>query len=194
MKNRLLAAAILILPLALFIYFWCQPEAVKNSPAGPDKLAQDAAVASALAKQNPATVALIESNFARVQPQSANTSSGTILSSPVSAGPPAPLQFTNFSPAIVLENMSRAVRQYGAMFGGNPVGTYPEIASQLSGNNPRHINFLNAEAGMRVNENGELVDPWGRPYFFHQLSGHEMEIRSAGADGRLWTPDDLVAR
>ena len=88
--------------------------------------------------------------------------------------------------------MSRAVRQYGAMFGGNPVGTNPEITSQLSGNNPKHVNFLNAEAGMRINENGELVDPWGRPYFFHQISAHEMEIRSAGADGKMWTSDDLV--
>jgi len=90
--------------------------------------------------------------------------------------------------------MSRAVRLYGAMFGGNPVGTNPEITSQLSGNNPKHINFLNAEAGMRINENGELVDPWGRPYFFHQISAYEMEIRSAGADGKMWTPDDFVRR
>jgi hypothetical protein len=194
MKSRALAALILILPLALFLYFWHHPDAVKNSPAGPDKISQDAAVASALAKQNPATVALIESNFARVPPPPADASSEMTTSAPPTSGAPAPLLFTNFSPAIVLENMSRAVRQYGAMFGGNPVGTNPEITSQLSGANPKHLNFLNAEAGMRVNENGELVDPWGRPYFFHQLSAHEMEIRSAGADGRLWTPDDLVAR
>ena len=47
---------------------------------------------------------------------------------------------------------------------------------------------------MRVNENGEMVDPWGTPYFFHQLSGHEMEIHSAGPDKIMWTFDDLVAR
>jgi len=90
--------------------------------------------------------------------------------------------------------MGRTIRQYGARFGGNPVGSNPEITRQLSGGNPRHINFLNADAGMRVNENGELVDPWGKPYFFHQLSGQEMEIRSAGPDGIMWTPDDLVSR
>ena len=36
------------------------------------------------------------------------------------------------------------------------------------------------------------VDPWGTPYFFHQLSSTEMEIRSAGPDKRLWTDDDVV--
>ena len=77
--------------------------------------------------------------------------------------------------------MRRAIRNYGARFGGNPVGTNPEITSQLAGNNPKHINFLNAEAGMRVNANGELIDPWGTPYFFHQLSGTDMEIHSGRA-------------
>jgi hypothetical protein len=90
--------------------------------------------------------------------------------------------------------MSRAIRQYGEMFGGNPVGTNPEITSQLSGNNPKHINFLGARPGMRVNGNGELVDPWGTPYFFHQLSGADTEVRSAGPDKILWTSDDLVVR
>jgi len=36
------------------------------------------------------------------------------------------------------------------------------------------------------------VDPWGTPYFFHQLSGKEMEIHSAGPDKMMWTADDLV--
>jgi hypothetical protein len=51
---------------------------------------------------------------------------------------------------------------------------------------------LDAAAGMRMNENGELVDPWGAPCFFHQISGSDMEIRSADADGKMWTADDLV--
>ena len=45
-----------------------------------------------------------------------------------------------------------------------------------------------------VNEKGELVDPWGTPYFFHQLSAMEMEIRSAGPDRIMWTEDDLVIK
>jgi hypothetical protein len=102
--------------------------------------------------------------------------------------------FTNLPPAVVLENVRHAIRDYAARFGGNPVGTNPEIARALGGENPRHVNFLDQQAGMRLNEKGELVDPWGVPFFFHQLSAQEMEIRSAGPDRRMWTDDDLVTR
>lgn len=89
--------------------------------------------------------------------------------------------------------MQKTIRLYGSTFGGNPVGTNPEITRQLQGENPKRINFLKPD-GNRVNSNGELVDPWGTPYFFHQLSGTEMEIHSAGPDRRMWTADDLVTR
>jgi hypothetical protein len=95
---------------------------------------------------------------------------------------------------VVLQNVRRAVHQYGEMFGGNPVGTNPEITSQLTGNNPRHINFIDPQPGTRINGLGELVDAWGTPYFFHQISGSEMEIHSAGPDKIMWTSDDLVAK
>ena len=89
--------------------------------------------------------------------------------------------------------MRTTIRQYGLAFGGNPVGTNPEITKALNGDNPKQINFLTQD-GNRVNEKGELVDPWGTPYFFHQLSAMEMEIRSAGPDKIMWTTDDLVIK
>jgi hypothetical protein len=86
------------------------------------------------------------------------------------------------------------VRLYGSTMSGNPVGTNPEITSALNGNNPKQARFLDPDAGLRINDKGELIDPWGTPYFFHQLSGAEMEIRSAGPDKTMWTADDLVTR
>ena len=182
MKKWAIVAAVII--FALGIGFFLSRNRTKTA-------APDAAVAQALAKQDTNTVAIIQSNFAKIQtPNIPNTAA--IPAPPVPAGPPATLQFTSFDPEIVLEDMARAIRQYGAMFGGNPVGTNPEITSQLNGNNPKHINFLDASQGMRVNENGELIDPWGTPYFFHQISGTDMEIHSAGPDRIMWTADDLV--
>ncbi len=108
--------------------------------------------------------------------------------------PPDTNEAANLPPETVLENMRRAVRQYGEMFGGNPVGTNPEITAQLAGDNPKHINFINPQPGLRTNEKGELIDPWGTPYFFHQISGTEMEIHSAGPDKSMWTDDDLVVK
>lgn len=98
------------------------------------------------------------------------------------------------TPTVVLENLRLVFRNYCARFGGNPVGTNPEITRALNGGNPGHIEFLNPKDGMRLDNKGELVDNWGTPFFFHQLSGTEMEIHSAGPDRKMWTPDDLVIK
>ena len=103
------------------------------------------------------------------------------------------MESVSLPPKTILENMGRTIQQYASMFGENPVGTNPEITSALQGDNPKHINFLKQD-GNRVDEKGELVDPWGTPYFFHQISGHEMEIRSAGPDRVMYTGDDLVTK
>ncbi len=164
-------------------------------PAAPSKsdAEQNAVVSKALANQNSNTVAIIESNFAQVQPPPAYLGPAVAVATPA-AGPPSPLQFTNLEPETVMQNMSRAIHQYGDMFGGNPVGTNPEITRQLNGNNPKHMKFISEEAGLHVNENGELVDSWGTPFFFHQISGSEMEIHSAGPDKIMWTQDDIVSK
>jgi hypothetical protein len=94
----------------------------------------------------------------------------------------------------VMENMRSVFRQYSARLGGNPVGTNPEITAALTGQNPKQIQFLNPEDGLRINSKGELVDAWGTPFFFHQLSAKEMEIHSAGPDRAMWTDDDLVIK
>src|SRR6267378_2100064 len=105
---------------------------------------------------------------------------------------PEPLP--GLTPAAVLQNMRSVVRDYGARFGGNPVGNNREITAKLNGGNPKQIVFLKEDDGMRINQRGELVDNWGTPFFFHQISGTEMEIRSAGPDRKMWTADDLVLR
>jgi len=93
----------------------------------------------------------------------------------------------------VLDKARVVIGNYRAAFGENPVGTNPEITAALTGKNSKQINFV-AGSGLRVNEKGEMVDAYGTPFFFHQISGHEMEIHSAGQDRVMWTSDDLVTR
>ena len=190
MKKPIPAAILLLLLIGVFIYLWRHPHSAKTHTSGENLSSSGLVASSAPARPNPGAAAVIASNIAPV-PAPASGNAGAIAVPP--PGQPGPLQFTNFSPEIVLENMGRAIRQYGQMFGGNPVGTNPEITQQLSGNNPKHINFINSDAGMRVNADGNLVDPWGTPYFFHQISGYDMEIHSAGPDRIMWTSDDLVS-
>jgi hypothetical protein len=72
---------------------------------------------------------------------------------------------------------------------GNPVGENAEITAALLGANAHRFAFI--RPGHRaINASGELVDRWGTPFRFHQLSGTHMEIRSAGPDRKFGTPDD----
>jgi hypothetical protein len=180
--------------IAVALYFFHYQ--LSQFTASPQKTVeqQNAAVSQALANQSTQTVAIIESNFARVQsppPAEATPGSAARIIIPP-AGEASPPEFSNVPPEIAVENMSRAIRQYGGLFGGNPVGDNADFTRQLSGQNPKHINFITTEAGIQVNGNGELVDPWGTPYFFHQLSGSDTEVRSAGPDKVMWTADDIV--
>ena len=97
-------------------------------------------------------------------------------------------------PVTALENLRSAFHQYAARFGGNPVGDNAEIAAALTGQNVRQQVFVTSDDGVRTDRQGRLVDNWGTPYFFHQLSRTETEIRSAGPDKRMWTSDDLVMK
>lgn len=76
---------------------------------------------------------------------------------------------------------------------GNPVGSNAEITQHLldSGDPQQPIPL---PTGLRTNDHGELCDHWGTPYFFHQQSGTEMEVRSAGPDRKFWTDDDREAK
>ena len=97
-------------------------------------------------------------------------------------------------PVTALENLRSAFHRYAARFGGNPVGDNAEITAALTGQNVRQQVFVTSDDGLRTDRQGRLVDNWGTPYFFHQLSRTETEIRSAGPDKRMWTSDDLVRK
>jgi hypothetical protein len=95
-------------------------------------------------------------------------------------------------PDRAMQTLRIAFRNYGQRFHGNPVGNNAEITASLNGKNPGQVLFLGESPSL--NDKGELVDAWGTPYFFHQLSSTDLDIRSAGADRTMWTADDLATR
>jgi hypothetical protein len=74
---------------------------------------------------------------------------------------------------------------------GNPVGLNVEITASLTGRNKLRLDLIPADHPA-INVAGELCDRWGSPFIFHQISGDNMEFRSAGPDRVAYTEDDRV--
>jgi hypothetical protein len=91
------------------------------------------------------------------------------------------------------ENIGLMLRDFRSALGENPTGSNAEIMKAIMGGNKKGAQ-LGPPTGMALNQEGELVDRWGTAYFFHQLSGNEMEVRSAGPDRKLYTSDDIVGK
>jgi hypothetical protein len=192
MKKFWACVAIIAIVAGLFFLLHSKNPPTKNSPA------QNGIVATI--NTNPPVTKPGSQNIAPVPytgPAANASGSNELTARAASPNPAVATDDTNepplLPPATVLDKARVVLHNYHAAFGENPVGTNPEITETLSGKNKKTINFL-AESGLRVNGNGELLDGYGTPFFFHQISGQEMEIRSAGPDRVLWTFDDLVTR
>src|SRR5262245_31332095 len=74
--------------------------------------------------------------------------------------------------------------------GNRPLSANEDWANLLRGQNAAHERFL-PDSHIALNQNGQLIDRWGTPLFFHAVGGGRYEIRSAGPDKKLWTDDDI---
>lgn len=108
---------------------------------------------------------------------------------PPAPAPPAPLDSSPAEIMADIDNLQLVVRDFRVALGGNPIGNNAEIVKQLMGDNLKQVK-LTLPPGTSLNGEGELCDRWGTPLFFHQVSREQMEIRSAGPDRKMWTPDD----
>ncbi len=108
---------------------------------------------------------------------------------------PPPKQPVMISPEAVkdIEDVQFMLRDFRTRLGGNPGGTNAEIMKAVMGGNPVQAR-LGPPQGQQLNDKGELLDRWGSPYFFHQLSANEMEVQSAGPDRTMHTSDDIVLK
>ena len=110
---------------------------------------------------------------------------------PAPAPEPAPAPTPqHLTPELEIEMVSMSLEDFRRSLGENPVGSNAEITASLLGDNSKNIK-LPLPNGAKQNDQGELCDRWGTPYFFHQQSKTEMQIRSAGPDRKMWTNDDI---
>jgi hypothetical protein len=71
-----------------------------------------------------------------------------------------------------------------------PLSANEDWADLFRGKNGAREEFLPAQH-VALNAQGQLIDRWQTPLFFHALGGGRYEIRSAGPDRVMWTGDDL---
>lgn len=71
-----------------------------------------------------------------------------------------------------------------------PLGTNEEITRALS--DPAVLGDAAIPMSHPAIVSGQLIDRWGSPWFFHQLSADVFEVRSFGPDRKPFTADDVV--
>ena len=160
-KNRFGRAALILGLLALVVWI-LQREEAKTPPPPP--------VENATASEEASPLPAIET-----------LSIATELSSTLSK-PDGP-------PEDEIQAVAQILYVYRQGFGENPVGQNEDVVAALLGANEKRTAYLPSDSPFIVG--GKLVDRWGSPYWFHPVSGREMEIRSAGPDRELFTGDDL---
>lgn len=127
---------------------------------------------------------------------------------PVPAPPPAPSKFTEDLSAEhlvgygtaasdpqrdlemvkdVVDAFIRSIKIPGAL----PTGSNRELVAALAGENAHRIRFIDP-ASPFMNADGELLDRWQVPLFFHFVEADDVGVRSAGPDRVLWTADDVM--
>lgn len=90
-----------------------------------------------------------------------------------------------------LETLEHILSFYRKSFQNNPLaGDNQMVMEALTGRNPGNLVVFPANHPA-LDAQGQLLDRWGTPYFFHALSGEEMEIFSAGPDREFNTGDDV---
>jgi hypothetical protein len=201
MRAFIVVAAVAAATVA--VYFWFRPPSrhdfaattVESTTAGESRNPGRSTATAQAPGQPPAPAPASGSSQIETPPAASGT--GTLdrpITAPIPVRIPDPPDFPDPPPLVVMERTRAIFRKYSSLFNGNPVGTNPEITAALNGGNLKQIRFIDEADGLRINEKGELIDPWGTPFFFHQLSAKEMEIHSAGPDRVLWTADDLMTK
>lgn len=116
---------------------------------------------------------------------------------PAASFPRSPLADALNSPSTTpdddLRTIARILALYRERFDAYPAfGDNTQLVNALAGANPHRIPLLPRDIPAVSPETGQLLDRWGTPYHIHAISRDALELRSAGPDRSLYSPDDLA--
>jgi hypothetical protein len=185
MKRGALCFAVLAIAVVVLVFafrFRSRPVTMERAMLLPNPSAQTVTIAATVAP------AVRSTSASQLNSPSSILAVTDSASSPASGDARQREAGANDTQLLAVKGM---LRDYRAMMSENPIGNNAEITKALLGGNRRSAEFSNSQ--MKLDKDGQLIDRWNHPYFFHQLSKIEMEVRSAGPDGIMWTPDDEVS-
>ena len=117
-----------------------------------------------------------------------------VAAPPDSSVPLAALADPAVPPEKKIRRVHELIRTYTMAMksrGRAPLGDNADFVRVLTGSNILGVVFLPPDHPS-ISRQGELLDPWQSPYFFHALAGDSWEVVSAGPDRICFNDDDLV--
>jgi len=165
-KKSLCLIAVLLLLVLLFLYFDKQTAGVTASPTSEQQQSSDLA-------------SVVDKDAYRDLSAAHMKGYGEVVTSPQKD---AEILSTLVSSYLMV------MKDYNAL----PLGENRETTAALLGENEYRTRVLSADSPW-INDNGELIDRWGTPVFFHGSLNDQVGIRIAGPDKKIWTEDDIIS-
>lgn len=191
MMRRIVVFATLLLVTGVVFYFW--PSA--RRPAAPTGAGAVVENRPMPARPVPSAGATTLPPGARPPPVGSGVVAPALTADQLAADFPiaAPLNAADSTIARDLDIVRQLFEAWLSNFPreGNPIGENAEITAALMGENRLGLALI-PKGHRALNDRGELCDRWGTPLRFHQLSGTQMEVRSAGPDRKFGTDDDAT--
>src|SRR5580765_3837108 len=173
-----IAPILLVVAFVLLVGLWLARR--KNESSSPGNGGQAMSASSIPSSE----VKVTESFASKVSSQPAPLLGETILREYGNTNLPAENDLTLMSR---LMNNSVLLLKSAA---NRPLSANEDWADLFRGKNSASERFL-PDQHIALNMQGQLVDRWDTPLFFHAVGGGRYELRSAGPDKKLWTDDDI---
>jgi len=173
------ATLLLLLTLATLLVWWLGSDRSKPSPAP-----------SSTSPVPPSDYAPSNLPPPDLPPSSSANSTSNLVIDPGLNALADSLHDPNHPAEDDLQIVESFLQTYGKAKGGQPIGENADITAALTGSQGHQGRVF--PPNHRTVRDGQLIDRWATPFWFHPNSGHQMEIRSAGPDRQLFTADDIV--
>mgnify|MGYP007101551542 CR=1 FL=1 len=95
--------------------------------------------------------------------------------------------------ALIALVVERGLAEYHKEIGEYPDGNSAQVAAALLGENPKQKSFLLPQFRNFLDESGQVLDSWKRPYRADRQEDSSVHFRSAGKNGTFDDDDDVTS-